>query len=489
MSADEIVETDYLVIGAGAAAMSFVDTLLDESDADIVMVDRHHRPGGHWNDAYSFVRLHQPAAFYGVNSRELGTGQREKVGLNAGLYELASGPEVLAYYDELLRQRFLPTGRVRWLPVSEYSAGPRGEHRVRSLLDGHLREFRVRRKIVDATHARTEVPSTHAPRYAIEPGVKCIAPNLLPEIRTAHSQYTVLGAGKTGVDSVLWLLETGVPARRIRWVVPRDPWMVDRANVQPGADELGRSTAATIIQFEAIARATSLDDLWTRLEAAGQLVRLDPGVKPTMFRCATISQAELAGLRSVEDVVRKGRVRVLRPGELVLEGGTLPAPQDALYVNCTASGILPVLEDRVFRDGRVNLLMLRFCAPVFSAALIAWIEAHLTDEERMNALCRPAPIPAVPLDWLRMMDVSLRNGAAWVREPALNEWLKTCRLNPANIMKRGLDPSDTAKIALLAASREKMQAAVPNMARLLRETESVRGDSRRLEAPPSVAAR
>ena len=25
--------------------------------------------GGHWNDAYDFVRLHQPAALYGVNSR------------------------------------------------------------------------------------------------------------------------------------------------------------------------------------------------------------------------------------------------------------------------------------------------------------------------------------------------------------------------------------------------------------------------------------
>ena len=45
------LETDYLVIGAGAAAMAFVDTLLDESDARIVMVDRHDRPGGHWNDA------------------------------------------------------------------------------------------------------------------------------------------------------------------------------------------------------------------------------------------------------------------------------------------------------------------------------------------------------------------------------------------------------------------------------------------------------
>jgi cation diffusion facilitator CzcD-associated flavoprotein CzcO len=64
------LETDYLVVGAGATGMAFVDTLVAESDADVVMVDRRHRPGGHWLDAYPFVRLHQPSANYGVTSRD-----------------------------------------------------------------------------------------------------------------------------------------------------------------------------------------------------------------------------------------------------------------------------------------------------------------------------------------------------------------------------------------------------------------------------------
>ena len=59
----EKVKTDYLVIGCGAVAMSFVDTMLDESDASFVIVDNHHAPGGHWNDSYPFVRLHQPRIF------------------------------------------------------------------------------------------------------------------------------------------------------------------------------------------------------------------------------------------------------------------------------------------------------------------------------------------------------------------------------------------------------------------------------------------
>src|ERR1041384_4049405 len=78
------LETDYLIIGAGAAAMAFADELLSNSDARIVMVDRRDKPGGHWNDAYPFVRLHQPAAFYGVNSRDLGSLNKDTAGFNKG---------------------------------------------------------------------------------------------------------------------------------------------------------------------------------------------------------------------------------------------------------------------------------------------------------------------------------------------------------------------------------------------------------------------
>jgi cation diffusion facilitator CzcD-associated flavoprotein CzcO len=35
------LETDYLVVGAGATGMAFTDALIDESDAEVLMVDRH----------------------------------------------------------------------------------------------------------------------------------------------------------------------------------------------------------------------------------------------------------------------------------------------------------------------------------------------------------------------------------------------------------------------------------------------------------------
>src|SRR5215470_11034209 len=123
------IEADYLVIGAGAMGMAFADAIITETAANLVIVDRYHQPGGHWTTAYPFVRLHQPSAYYGVNSRDLGCNTIDHNGLNAGYYELASGAEVCAYFDAVMRQHLLPTGRVTYLPMSEYL----GDGRVRTL--------------------------------------------------------------------------------------------------------------------------------------------------------------------------------------------------------------------------------------------------------------------------------------------------------------------------------------------------------------------
>ena len=120
MPRESSLETDYLVVGAGALGMAFVDALIDHCDADVVMVERRHRPGGHWLDAYPFVQLHQPSRFYGVDSTALGHDRFEPDGAEAGFYERASGAEICGYYDDVMRHRLLASGRVRFFPMCDY---------------------------------------------------------------------------------------------------------------------------------------------------------------------------------------------------------------------------------------------------------------------------------------------------------------------------------------------------------------------------------
>ncbi len=127
-----VIETDYLIVGAGASGMAFADALIAECDADVVMVERRHCPGGHWNDAYPFVRIHHASACYGVNSRMLGTESIDQTGPNAGFYERSTAADICAYYQRVLDEVLLPSGQVRFFGMCDYATSGTGQTRTRS---------------------------------------------------------------------------------------------------------------------------------------------------------------------------------------------------------------------------------------------------------------------------------------------------------------------------------------------------------------------
>ena len=433
------IEADYLVIGAGATAMAFVDTLVSETDATVVIVDRNDSPGGHWNSAYPFVRLHQPSAYYGVNSRPLGGDTIDSAGLNKGYYELAGGAEVCAYFDAVMHQQLLPTGRVSYFPMSEYL----GDGRIRTL-GGDDVDVAARR-IVDSTFVGITVPSMRRPPYEVAQGVDCIPPNDLPR-RAAHDRYVIVGAGKTSMDTCLWLLRHGIAPERLTWIKPRDSWLLNRANIQPGPQFTKNVLADVTGQLKSVENAESVDDLFARLADAESLLRIDESVQPDMYRCAIVSRAELEQLRRVDDVVRMGHVRAIEPGRVVLEGGAVPVAGSALYIDCTAVGLGRGDVTSVFDGEHITLQTVRTCQPVFSAALIGHVEAVYTDDDTRNALCAPIPNPEVPLDWLRMMHTYNENQIRWFDEPEMMAWLDSARLNILSHSTATVSPRAREKI-------------------------------------------
>lgn len=463
------LQTDYLIIGAGAAGMAFADTLLDQSDAHITIVDRRSKPGGHWNDAYSFVTLHQPSAFYGVNSTELGSRRKDDSGPNKGLYELASGAEINTYYDKVMQHKLLPSGRVSYHPMSNYT----GDGHIVSLLSGAQTTVSVRQKTVDATLFSPSVPATHTPKFAVADGVRLVTPNALPQLwmqrhgQPIPQQFCVVGAGKTAMDAVVWLLRNGAASDAISWVVPRDSWLINRLQTQPGVEFFQHSMGGEADKLAAFAQATSIDDAFLRMEATGQMLRIDTSRMPTMFHYATVSIGEVELLRSITKVIRQGHVQSIEPDALLMADGRVAMAPGTLYVDCTASAVDKQSIEPVFQGSRIALQLLRAPLVVQSAALTAFIEVHGSDDAHKNSLCTPVPFPKNLAGFARATQVSMMNQLAWSQDKALRQWMRESRLDGFGKMVAEVDKGDVDKLATLTRLRGNAMAAMANMPKLM----------------------
>jgi NAD(P)-binding Rossmann-like domain len=476
-------ETDYLIIGSGASGMAFADTLLQETqgtDTHITLVDRHAKPGGHWNDAYPFVTLHQPSAFYGVNSMALGINRKDTIGANQGMYELACGPEISGYYNKVMNQTLLPSGRVSYYPMSNFLGfdDSAGLATFEAILSGAQTQVNVRKKLVDANFFGPSVPSTHTPKFKIGEGVKLVAPNALVQLwqkpNTERTlKFCILGAGKTAMDACIWLLNHGVAPDSISWVMPRDSWLVNRLSTQPGTEFFNDSIGGQAKLMSCLAQATGIDDLFLRLEASGQMLRIYPDHKPTMFHFATMSERETAILRSIKNVIRLGRVESIAIDAIKLEKSTVSMDAETLYVDCTASAVEPRAMQPIFQPHKIVLQLVRAPLPTFSAALIAYVEAHYNDQPDdahdalKNKLCGNVPFPHTLAEYPRTMMVNMMNQMQWSQDKTLRAWMRDSRLDGFAKLMTSVDPSDIEKMTILGNLKAQATAAMGNLPKLI----------------------
>jgi hypothetical protein len=453
------LETDYLVIGGGAAGMAFTDTLVANSDAEVVIVDRRHRPGGHWHDAYPFVRLHQPSSYYGVESRPLGRDRIDEHGANAGFYERASAPEICDYYSRVLDETLLPTGRVQFLGLSDY----RGEGRVVSLLDGTETRVEARHKVVDATYVRPEIPSRHAPSFTVEPGVALVPPNALVDISEPPDRFTVIGAGKTAIDTCVWLLDEGIDPDRIRWIRGRDPWQFDRKFTQP-LDLVGSYMRLQARWVESAAVATDGYDFAHRLEDTGIFLRLDPAVEPLAFRGATVSAREIDVARRIEDIVRARRVHHIGRTSMSTDAGDIAASPRDLCVDCTAAGVPPSAARPVFDGGHITIQFVAVGFLPWSAATIGFVESIGVPDGEKNGLCPPVVFSGDVADLPELAYAAMEGQAARARHELVGPWNAASRLNPAGaLLEHTHDPE---VVDSLTSMKEHARAALENLRRV-----------------------
>jgi hypothetical protein len=439
MSSGSEMETDYLVVGAGALGMGFVDTLIDHSDADVVMIDRRHRAGGHWLDSYPFVQLHQPSMNYGVNSTPLGLDRVEPDGRDAGFYERASGTEICGYFDEIMRHRMLASGRVRFLPMCDYL----GDRRFRSKLTGVETQVSVRRSVVDATYMASRVPATEPPPFEVADGVTCIPVGALTRVAQAPAGYVIIGAGKTAMDAACWLLDQGAPPEDITWIRPRDAWILNRVFFQPGTGVLP-TFEGVVLELEAVAASDSIERVYERLEEQHVVMRIDASVQPGMLKGATASLGEMEQLRRIENVVRLGHVARIDLDAITLEHGSIPTSPGHLHIHCASAGLSDNPPTPIFADGTITLQPISRVSLPLAAGLIGLVAASGRTTAEKNRLCRPNPWPHTPFDFMRHLLTGMQTEMEWQSAPEVVAWVDASRLN---LVKHLTEHPDQAAVA------------------------------------------
>lgn len=447
------VAVDYLVIGGGAAGVAFTDALIDHADVRVAIVERRHSLGGHWLDAYPFVRLHQASQFYGVASTQLGGGIQQR-GPEQGLYERATALEICSYYERLLAERLLPSGRVELFANCDYLGG----RQFRSNLSGAMFAVPETCRVVDAHYLSPSIPANTPPPFAVEDGAKVIPVNDLVRTEEAPGRYVIVGAGKTATDAIVWLVGRGVDPGAIVWIRPRDPWMLNRAVVQPDPAVFLGMAADTM---EAGAAASSLDDLFLRLEDAGVMLRIDRNFTPTMARTPTLATWELDVLRTIEHVVRLGRLRSVRPGVMRLDDGDVTIAHDALVVHCAADGLRVMPPVPIWGPGTVTLQPIRTGFPCFAAALAGYVEATRRDDADKNGLCPSTPYMSSRAEWARAQVAGGKATRAFGSAPDIVDWASRVALNPARIA-----PGSPSTPALDGALERLKRFTAPGLERL-----------------------
>jgi hypothetical protein len=303
--------------------------------------------------------------------------------------------------------------------MSEYQ----GNGRIVSLVDeDRVTEVTAHRRIVDGTYMKVQVPSVVAPRYAVDPDVTLVPPNGLPHVKRPWQRYVVIGAGKTGIDAILFLLDQGVSPHRIQWVVPNDAWLWDRSTVQPGG------VLKTVTAYvESIVSATTIDEVFLQLERQGIVSRIDTTALPSKWRCATVDHSELAALRQIDNVIRMGRVQRVSRHAIQLDRGAIDTVEDTLFIDCTANGLAKSKPQPLFSEASIVLQSVFMCQQTFSAALIAHLELMDFSDEKRNQVCVPVPHPELKEDLLTCLLTSTQNVISWNRHMPL--WLRRSRLN------------------------------------------------------------
>jgi len=348
----------------------------------VILVDKHPAPGGHWNDAYDFVSLHQPSLLYGVTSKQL-----EGNWLSCLLKEYtlpwkhkATKAQILAYFKSLV-DGWVGKGKVEYYNRCKYDfANEDGIHKFYSLDGKKCFNVKVNIKLINAVLMEPIVPSIHPVDIPIEEGITLSSVNDVFRMNESglrsddKRRFLVMGCGKTGIDTIMYLQrEMGVDPDHITWIIPNDVWCLKYSTP--------RDYATALLEFDGDKEKAHL-----ALEERGGFIRLDESVLPTRFRFAAVTSEDMVILRKVKKVIRRGRVASIRRHanqDIFVQFGsdqnplTILSAHENIIVDCCSPGPFNenTIRDIFISENEMNLAHI-FAPPIsLSMSCLGMLEA------------------------------------------------------------------------------------------------------------------
>ena len=179
-----------------------------------------------------------------------------------------------------------------------------------------------------------------------------------------------------------------------------------------------------------MAHATSLPDLFARLEAERFVLRVDTTVTPTMCRGAIIGEAELALVRQIEHVIRLGHVQTIGLDTITLDRRQVTTDARTLHIHCAARGLPRRPVRPMFEPGRITVQPYMWGFACFQFAMLGVAEALVEEDDEKNRLFPPISYWDSNGDYVTAFLVGTANARSRAAHPALATWAKRSRLNP-----------------------------------------------------------
>jgi hypothetical protein len=247
--------------------------------------------------------------------------------------------------------------------------------------------------------------------------------------------------------------------------------------VQPGEDFFPGVMDMQIGMLEAAGRAADSPEMMRLMAEQGYFLRIDEGVEPEMFHYAIISRGEIELLRRITRVIREGRVSAIEPGLLRFEGSEVSVPEHSLFIDCTASAVpFTVRKDGqqpIFRGDTIVLQPLQVPLVVFSAAMAAFLEARMDNDDARNALATPGPLTDSPATFAYAQMINMMNRGAWSQNPDVMGFLARSRLDLTTGTIAKLAAANSPKMAQLQTFRETAERCMPALIKLGSQAKSL----------------